>query len=124
MNKTLLTIIMFTGLITQSKELDKVNIIDLLDEEYTFVNCTLTNGQKMQATGALVSVGDIILSKEPSTAYISATAEFIEYKYGREILITVYKQFSGREDYQGIQVKYLNGSQQNKNMQCIEKNQN
>ncbi len=122
MKKILFIAATFAISFAQAGKVTRVDIKDLLDDEYTFVSCTLPDGQNMVATGSLVAVGNQILSKNPTIGYTATTADFIEYKYGKNLNITVYKQFSGREGYQGISIKYLDGSEKDKSMQCIERN--
>jgi hypothetical protein len=93
-----------------------------LDKNGNFVECTLEDGRLLSATTALVIVGDEILSKNPVKAFMTETAEQIEYHRAGRFNITVSKQFSGREGYQSVKIEHLDGSKKIENLKCKERN--
>jgi hypothetical protein len=81
----------------------------LVDADDVFVQCTLTDGRTLFASTFQVSVGDEILSKEEPTAEISTSADYLNYE-GPSHQVSVYRQFCGREGYQGVIITHLNAT--------------
>ncbi len=91
------------------------------DADGNFVACTLTDGRPMQATTWLVSVDNLILSKDPVRAYITATSENLEFKsWAYRVLIT--KQYATAGGVQSIRIEHLQPSAPTEHVECIEKN--
>ncbi len=86
----------------------------------SFLDCTLSNGQHLVATDSLVILGTEILAKSMSQAFLTTSSEQIHYQdHGFEVV--VYKQFCGREGLQGVSIKNLYSSQIN-NFLCKTRN--
>lgn len=103
---------------------NQVNFSDVtLDEEGTFLSCTLIDGRELTATSSLVSVGNLILSKNPTRAYTSKQAENIEYS-GWEYKVRVAKQFSARGGMQAVHIEHIKSPKTSKDFYCQEKNEN
>ncbi len=87
--------------------LESVPLEDILvDADDVFVQCRLTDGRTLLATTFQVAVGDEILSKEEPTAQTSNSADYLNYE-GPSHQISVYRQFCGREGYQGVVITHL-----------------
>jgi hypothetical protein len=123
--KTFLTTLLVTFAVSQTfaapGETD-VNPDDLSqDADGNFVVCTLTDGRAMQATTWLVSVDNLILSKEPVRAYVTATSEYLEFKsWAYRVLVT--KQHSATGGIQSIRIEHLKPSAPTENVECLERN--
>ncbi len=85
-----------------------------------FLDCTLADGQKLTATYSMVYIGSKVLSKTSLFKSITPTADYVHYS-NNGINVAAYKQFSGREGYQGALVTDESG--QKTDLRCIEKNE-
>ncbi|WP_413294976.1 hypothetical protein ACLSU7_07690 [Bdellovibrio sp. HCB185ZH] len=91
------------------------------DADGNFVLCTLKDGRAMQATSWLVSVDNLILSKEPVRAYVTATSENLEFKsWAYRVLVT--KQRPAAGGVQSVRIEHLKPSAPTEHIECIEKN--
>ncbi|QDK44451.1 hypothetical protein DOM22_04400 [Bdellovibrio sp. ZAP7] len=91
------------------------------DADGNFVVCTLTDGRAFQATTWLVMVDNLILSKEPVRAYLTATSENLEFKnWSYRVLVT--KQRAAAGGVQSARIEHLKPSAPTENVECIEKN--
>lgn len=91
------------------------------DADGNFVVCTLTDGRPLQATTWLVSIDNLILSKKPTRAYVTAASENLEFKdWAYRVLVT--KQFSAAGGIQSVRIEHLKPSAPTENVECIEKN--
>ncbi|QLY26274.1 hypothetical protein [Bdellovibrio sp. KM01] len=91
------------------------------DADGNFVVCTLTDGRSFQATTWLVMVDNLILSKKPTRAYVTATSENLEFKdWAYRVLVS--KQFSAAGGIQSVRIEHLKPSAPTENVECIEKN--
>ncbi|WP_413560278.1 hypothetical protein [Bdellovibrio sp. HCB209] len=91
------------------------------DADGNFVACTLKDGREMQATTWLVAVDNLILSKKPVRAYLTATSENLEFKdTAYRVLVT--KQFATAGGVQSIRIEHLKPTAPTENLECNEKN--
>ena len=103
--------------------MDSHSFSEITYEDYDkneFVDCTLSDGQRLVATYAVVYVGSKVLAKTSILKSMSPTADHVHYK-SNGTKVDAYKQFSGREGYQGAIV--TNDQGEKTDLRCVERNQ-